>query len=1198
MSDWNGYEHNDTASFIGQIIEASELQDDMRTHRLIVQDKDGHDLKTTIWKVSPAVKISWQEKQWYNFQNILVKQWDSSTELHVTEKTTVELANSSPEVLDESTQSQSDASLARCKLSELYEAFRSLNYVIKIVLEDESTSFSEKDFDEPLVHYHFVIESILFDNEYLPSGLNGYGAQQRDRIQFGINEYREQYGSGNWITEYDCIDIQPFKQPIREQLIKHGSIRNESALVRPVAPQSEQSLPDFVTSSQELETAFRLLSEFPAIPTGPTDKTPSEKQLPVRQIYMNLIDEIDDQALLDPEAIPAGDTFDDSQNSDIREEEHSISETLTWLHEESSHSSEIADEKSQDSRDALFEDKIPLADPVVEAVRNLDISSLYVHQKKALEATKTGENVVLSTETASGKSLPYRLLSLDRAYRDEATTLYIAPTKALINDQAADFEKFIEALPENSGVSVGIYTGDTTKKERREIKYDPPNVLLMTPELVHRSLLPYHSSWSSFLQHLETIVIDEVHEFRGLFGSHIGLLFRRLNRLLDRYNQEPSYFCCSATIGNPKIHASSVTGRQSNNFSLVDEDTSGRGRRSWLFYNPPLKERNGGIEDSDINDYPDNWDELSQRVRKRDEHQCTSCGKLGGMNGSAELHAHHIVSPSQGGKHSLPNLKTLCSECHSDEHGRPVGREVQPGDSQERPNAPGEVEAGYERRSNHPISIRLFTEIIARGHQTLVFTRTRQGTEQYAKESAKRLEQMGYHELTNQIKAYNARQEDAERESIERGLKNGEIKGVWSTNALELGVDIGSLDAVIIDGHPGTNMSLFQQTGRGGRGQEDCVILFVAQPNPLDQYWINNIDRVFDDPPADAKINTNNKVLVPDHIVSAADEYPLSVDDRSHFGEQIEDLVPALSESGRLTRSIGANGVQWDSTESDTQHSFPLRGEIGAEYTLIDQTRDETIGSIEFPDVLRDCHPKAIYTYHKRNYRVEKFDETHCRVHLSEIPDSKQFTRPIFNQSVSVQVPHDRKQIASENEANVAHAELSYEESLEGYLQYSYPGDNDPIENTIDKQLPSNRIQTSGLYLTIPSRVEDRMQNMVDSEEGVIAGIHAIEHAMQSMFPLEVLCSTNDIRGVSVSQHQHTGLPTIFILDNIEGGAGLTQSGYDEIMPLLRKAKSVIASCDCQFGCPSCIYLDSCRSQNRVLNKELALYTLSELVEN
>jgi DEAD/DEAH box helicase domain-containing protein len=1197
MSGIDSYENNTLTSVTGHVLAVSTPQSKIRTHTLEVQDRTGNTVSATVWAKSPAAEISWTDKQWYDFQNVLVKQRGDTTEIHLTQQTTVEQTEPPSDVAMPAEESESSSPVQENKLTELYEAFRSLCVAIHTTLEDDSVSISLTDRDEPLVQYYFVLKTVLSDDEYLPARITSYRSQQDARNPFGIDAYRDQYGNGDWITEYHCIEVEQFNPRTQEQFLHRNIISEGSALVRPVAPQSKQPLDEVVTSSDELKQALKLLGEFPATPSGAADASASNDQLPVRAIYAKVCHELDDQACLEPTAIPhhyEQDPSDEVDKEGTDKKTHSIDETLEWLQETSGHSNELVHRKTQSDREPQFEEPIPTSSPVTEAAHRLGITALYTHQQAALEAATSGDHVVIATETASGKSLPYRLLALDRAQKHQTTTLYIAPTKALINDQAAAFEEFVNALPDDSDISVDIYTGDTSDKKRKRIRRDPPDILLMTPELVHMSLLPHHSRWQAFLHRLETIVIDEIHEFGGLFGSHLSLVCRRLNRLLDQYNQSPSYYCCSATIGNPVEHASAVTGRPADEFSLIDTDTSGRGRRFWLLYNPGIKQKGDDSDGLDSGEHPDDCDEIRERTYRRDEYQCTACGNPGGANGSTELHLDHIVSPEHGGRHDLPNLRTLCSDCYNN-HSPSAGETTHSSGDTTPPDVSGEVQAGVERRSNHPISIRLFTELIIRGHQTLVFTKARQGAAQYVKDSADRLEQMGYSDMKNKITAYHAALEDAERETIEAGLQTGDIRGVWSTNALELGIDIGSLDAVIIDGHPGTNMSLFQQTGRGGRGEDDCLILFVAQPDPLDQYWISNPDQVFEDPPADAQVNPDNIDVLPEHIVSAADEYPLSMTDEAHFGTLLSDLVPSLTQSGRLARTTNKNGIQWESAEGDTQYDLPLRGDFGTEYDLIDKTRNDRIGSLTFPDVLRDCHPEAIYAHQKRTYRVEAFDETRCDIHLSQKPDVTGFTKPLFDQSVEVRNEHQTKSLTHMSDASVGYADMVYQETLDGYLKFDHPDDEDPTEKAIDEPLPDYQLRTNGLYITIPSELENRMQNMVDSQDGLLAGVHAIEHTLQSLFPLEVLCSANDITGLSIVNHQHTSAPTIFLLDNVSGGAGLTQTGYKQIDPLLQKAHSAVRSCNCQSGCPSCIYLGTCRSRNRVLNKELAEYVLRKM---
>lgn len=1198
MCRWEDYDHNEVISFIGYVTKIQATDASRRAYIIEITTSDDRPISGVIWEKSPAAEIRWQKDSWYEFSDILVKSRNNRLRLSATPQTTVQRVTYEKEAPEpSSTHEPTEIEVTANPLSELYEAFRSIGSAIKAILEHDDTPVSTSNKSEPIVQYYTIIQAIIGDPDHLPDNTSGYGPQQATRTDFQMTEYREVFGNGNLVTEFQCIDVEPLKHRTKERLSKYEIADNPSMVIRPIAPKSEQPIPEYVSDVEELHEALELIAEFPAVPSAPGDEAYSDVSFPIRDIYLSISEEFEgDTTSLDPTELSFANKKSESPSAmkDHFNGTYSIEETLDWLRTESSHEAQIVHERQQLSKEARFIDTVPVSDPVVSAASARGITSLYDHQNKAIEAAKDGDHVVLATETASGKSLPYTLLALERAVEEQLTTLYIAPTKALINDQAKSLRKFASTIPGEYTPSVGVYTGDTPDEVRTQYRLTPPDVLLMTPELVHMSLLPYHNRWNRFLEQLGTIVIDEVHEFRGLFGSHTGLMFRRLNRILVSYNRDPTYFCCSATIGNPIGHASQVTGQPTSQFTLIDNDSSSRGRRFWLLYNPPFKQRDSDAENSDFGDYPEHWDELRQRVYVRDSHQCRSCGKLGGVNGSAELHAHHIVSPANGGAHTLSNLETLCASCHSSEHGRPVGREsYQTEDTQ--PSVPSEVQAGYERKSNHPLSIRIFTELVARSHQTLVFTGSRQGAARYTTEAANRLERMGLNELASKVMGYHAALSDADREAIEQGLQDGEIRGVWSTNALELGIDVGSIDAITIDGHPGTNMSLFQQTGRGGRGEDDCLILFVARPSPLDQFCISHPSAIFEEPPAEAKINIENTELLQNHVVSAADEKPLRISDEAHFGDTFPTIVSDLTEDQRLIRSTDDRGIHWTSAETNTQYNMTLRGEFGTEYTLIDQTRDAEIGKLSFPDVLRDCHPNAIYNHRKLNYQVEQFDETHNQIILRQNGDESGYTQPLFDQSVTVREVMDTKSLSSNSEVEIGHAKIVYQEDLDGYLRFKYSGDEDPTEHSIEDPLPDYQLRTNGLFITLPSSLEHRMRTMINSQEGVLAGIHAMEHAIRSMFPLSVLCSSNDITGLSAVNHESTNGPTIFILDNVPGGAGLTESGYAQIESILKQTKDLIASCDCASGCPSCIHLESCRSQNRVLNKELAIFALKKL---
>ncbi|MFB6187202.1 MAG: DEAD/DEAH box helicase, partial [Halobacteriaceae archaeon] len=373
--------------------------------------------------------------------------------------------------------------------------------------QNESTPVSEDSLDEPLIQYQLVLESILYDEGYLPSGLECYGTQQSSRNSSDMTEYRDQYGNGDWIIEYECIQVEQSKEETINRLAEQEIVKDTSALVRPVAPISDQPLPELVSEKHGLKKALSLLSEFPVEPTTTDNNSPSDNHIPVKRIYSNLRDDIGDKAILSREEITVHNEFSKTNTSDTHGEETDITETLTWLHEESSHSDEIVYNRTESAQESQFEEMVSVATPVADATHKLGIKSLFTHQKAAIEAAIAGDDVMLSTETASGKSLPYRLLALDRAYTEQSTALYTAPTKALINDQASSFEDFITELPDDTDVSVNVYTGDTPEEKRRQIRRDPPNILLMTPELVHMSLLPYHNRWDKFIRNLETIII-------------------------------------------------------------------------------------------------------------------------------------------------------------------------------------------------------------------------------------------------------------------------------------------------------------------------------------------------------------------------------------------------------------------------------------------------------------------------------------------------------------------------------------------------------------------------------------------------------------------------------------------------------------------------------------------------------------------
>lgn len=862
-----------------------------------------------------------------------------------------------------------------------------------------------------------------------------------------------------------------------------------------------------------------------------------------------------------------------------------IVETLNWLQEDSTHSEQLKFLKTipEQPPNQASADLRPAVDTALD---ELGIEQLYDHQVRALTAARNGQHIVLASDTASGKSLPYRILAAERALRENGTTLYIAPMRSLINDQAEGFETFVEALETSRPLETAVYSGETPPDQRRAIRNKQPRILLMTPELVHQSLLPWNEvHWRWFFRQLETVVIDEVHHFRGIFGSHLGLVLRRLNRVAKQYNSSPQYFCCSATIGNPKSHASNVTNQPSDMFAAIDEDTSGRGKRHWLFYNPGFKEQSSSEGGPSI-EYPDNWPSIRKNVLARDSYTCMSCGIRGGVYSPVDFDVHHIIPHGRGGTHHKSNLITLCRDCHSQKPGHDS-----PGGPATDASTPQDVIQELERKSHRPVALQLFVELVDRGHQTLVFTRTRQEAERYAIAASNKLQSFGRAELADHIQPYHAGLPDAKRKAIEDRLQSGETRGAWTTNALELGVDVGGLDAVILSGHPGTTMSLFQRAGRAGRGRGDCLILFVASSNPLDQYSMANPEQVFEQTPGNAAINPANDRILTDHLLSAADEKPLTLSDEQYFGGAQQQHIIDLTEKDKLTRRNEDDQLRWHCEVDDPQHEMDLRGIPDREMTLIDQARGTKIGSLSFRDALQDCHPGAVYLQQKQKYRVESFDADNDEVSLTEY-DGNEFTQALSDESITVSEHLDRRDPDSLRDITVGFCEVTYQSQVKEYLIMQGPQDENPVKEPIPQELPRFEFQTEALYITVPSRFRRRALKMSKVEHPFLCGLHGIEHLLTSLFPLEILCEQDDIGGLSYTNHGFTDKGTIFIYDKIPGGVGLSESGYDKIEQLLERAYTTIIECDCAYGCPSCIHSPRCRSGNRSLNKDLSTLML------
>jgi DEAD/DEAH box helicase domain-containing protein len=770
-----------------------------------------------------------------------------------------------------------------------------------------------------------------------------------------------------------------------------------------------------------------------------------------------------------------------------------VDETIAWLRQRPYYEGQLVHHETIPGREATLRD-VDLESRLDAALADRGIERLYGHQADAIAAVRDGDDVVLATETASGKSLAYTVPAFERAMDHTGTTLYVAPQVALINDQTETLDDLAHGLGFGSRVTVAQYTGRQSKSEKEAIRERQPTVLLTTPDMLHYGILPHaHRLWDWFVERLETVVVDEVHEYRGVFGSQVSLVFRRLNRICERFDASPQYVCCSATIGNPVEHAATVTGRDESGFTAVTDDESATGPTHWLVWNPPEYEDGGGF-------------------------------------------------------------------------------------------------GGGRRKSSHTETKRLFVDLVARGLQTVVFTASRQTAERYASDSASELRRRGEHDAAGGVTAYQAALTNDRREEIEAGLKDGSIRGVWSTNALELGVDIGGLDAVLLDGYPGTRMAAHQQAGRAGRGTDPSLVVMVAGEDQLDQYFVRNPTDFFEGEPEQAIANPDNEKLLPGHVRSAARENWLKPDDDRHFGPRFPAIVSELTETGDLDRRETDAGIRWlYSGDGSPQHEMSLRTIEDRQVQLRDRRRGETIAKLPFADALRDAHPGAIYHHQGRTYEVTDLDLRHDVAELATT-HADYYTKVLHDKTISVERDHEERTMPGRDDSVLRFADVTMTKQITGYERRDASTGEPLGEFPLD--LPETTLETTAFYYTVPEPVEFEMR----ADEGDFdGGIHAAEHAMIAMMPVELLCDRRDIGGLSTPLHPHTDRSTIFVYDGYPGGVGLTERAFEGIGSLTARTRRMVESCDCADGCPACVQSPHCGNANDPLDKGLALHLLGEL---
>ncbi|MDI3487203.1 MAG: box helicase protein, partial [Methanolobus sp.] len=542
------------------------------------------------------------------------------------------------------------------------------------------------------------------------------------------------------------------------------------------------------------------------------------------------------------------------------------------------------------------------------ALNQKGIQQLYAHQAEAVERTRKRENIVLSTSTASGKSLCYMLPVFESLLKEpHATALYISPLNALVNDQLDTFRELSQTMTLN--VKIDRFVGSMTKAEKDAVKHGNTKIIFTNPEMLHLSFLQWKQQWRQFLSNLNYIIIDESHSYSGVMGSHMANLLRRLNRICDNYGAKPLYICCTATIGNPVEHSSALTGRK---MTLIDNDSSGQGAQKFMFWNPPLYSR-----------------------------------------------ARNFT----------------------------------------------------QRKASFGETVDLFTTFVQSDLQTIVFARSRQKVERMYVQARNTLAERG---VDKTISPYRGGYHGNEREDIEKGLASGEIEGVISTNALELGIDIGGLDACIMDGFPGTIMSARQQAGRAGRGSRESIVTLVADSNALDQYYMRNPGDFFRRDCEEAVINVSNRYIQAGHLLCAARELPLKPEDKEYFGPEFDTIVQVLEEEGLLEGEFEKR-----SRDPAPHMKISIRNIENDSYTIIDKaTRKPLEKDIERLRAYREAFEGAVYINKGKPYCVTKLDHDKKEIHVEPASDGY-YTRAMVDSDIVVREVVETKDLPSCPEVKV-----------------------------------------------------------------------------------------------------------------------------------------------------------------------------------
>lgn len=681
------------------------------------------------------------------------------------------------------------------------------------------------------------------------------------------------------------------------------------------------------------------------------------------------------------------------------------------------------------------------------ALQKRGIEQLYTHQREAFNKAARGVSFTAITPTASGKSLCYHLPVLQEIISDKSSrAIYLFPTKALAQDQKTDLNELIEATGEE--VLSYTYDGDTAPGIRTKIR-KAGHIIMTNPDMLHSGILPHHTKWVSLFENLKYIVIDELHTYKGVFGSHVAHVIRRLKRICAFYGSNPVFICTSATIKNPKELAETLTNEK---HELIANSGAPIGKKTFIFYNPPIVNTTFGVRRSAVLEVRD----LAKRL----------------------------------------------------------------------------FEAGI---------------------QTIIFAKSRVRVEMLVTYlnslTAKKIND-------DSIQGYRGGYLPSERRAIEKGLRDGSIQMVVSTNALELGVDIGQLQACIMTGYPGNIASAWQQAGRAGRRQDEALIIYVAQSTALDQYIVNHPTYFFGTYPEEARINPDNIIILMDHLKCAAFELPFSMTDT--YGEfTVQELLAYLEEEGVLVKT----STQWHwMSDRFPAHEISLRSAAQENVVIIDMTlpQNKVIGEMDTYSAMTLLHEEAIYMHQGTQFQVEKLDWEEKKAYVREV-EVDYFTDA--NLAVELKVLSEDKS-AEYKAATVSYGDVSLLAIPTIFKKIRFNTHDNIGSGPIS--IPPMEMHTSATWVSF-----DLPENW--SEEQLTDALNGAAYAMGSFIPLFLHCDRSDLSVVPQVKAVHNDRPTIFIYDSYPGGIGLSERVYDILLSLLERTIEHVENCPCKSGCPSCI---------------------------